>query len=151
MRTLGGRKLAFTANALGLFKREFMGFYALSVNINYSHTQVYQIELKPYFSKCYKSIIILLLWGCCRIIENSIKIRINQFSDFALDNISFCNFPKEVEYDTFQKKKKKGLSSSKEMIVLCKLQAWILNQRCEVSQMNKHCSGSAMECGLISF
>lgn len=39
---------------------------------------------------------------------------------------------------------------SKGMIVLCKLAAWILNRRCEVSQMSAHCSGSAMECGLIS-
>ena len=72
----------------------------------------------------------------------------------ALDNGFSRNFVKEreAEYRTLYKKKKKSssLSSSKEMIVLCKLEAWILNQRCEVSQMSEHCSGSAMECGLIS-
>lgn len=40
MRTLGERKLAFTANALGLFKGNLWDFCALSVNINYSHARI---------------------------------------------------------------------------------------------------------------
>lgn len=40
MRTLGRRKLPFTANALELFKGNLCFCYALSLNMNYSHTSI---------------------------------------------------------------------------------------------------------------